>query len=254
MAIKAVLFDLGGTLLHYHDPLSTEPRRPFLRITQAAIAAVIEALDAGYPISSVDKARIAAVIDQEIKQTYQAAIRDLRGSSIEEPIRIGLASTGFSIDESGWQFLRRAFYGVIDTIVTPRFGPTDTLSALQDEGYLLGLISNTFWAADLHDRHLAEHDLLDFFPLRFYSCDYPYSKPHPAIFNSALDAMFLAPDEAVYVGDRYDVDVAGSQSAGLYAVLIESPYQIDPPGAVVPDAIISELPELLAVVKALEGR
>jgi putative hydrolase of the HAD superfamily len=45
-------------------------------------------------------------------------------------------------------------------------------------------------------------------------------KPDPAIFRAALDALGVAPGEALYVGDLYDVDVVGARAAGMEAVLL----------------------------------
>ena len=39
-------------------------------------------------------------------------------------------------------------------------------------------------------------------------------KPDPAIFRAALEALGVAPEEALYVGDLYEVDVVGARAAG----------------------------------------
>lgn len=243
MALRAVLFDLGGTLLHYHDPLQDDPQRAFRRVTLEGIRQLVARLQTdGALLLSLDE--IAALIDRHIEQAYMTSLQGLRGGSIETPIRAALREAGVALSDGRWADLRRHFYSVIDTIVTPRVGLHEMLDALKARGYQMAIISNSYWAADLHDRHLAEHGLLGYFPLRLYSCDTPYMKPHPAIFRQALEALGLAPQEAAYVGDRPDVDIAGAQNVGMYGVLIESPYRTEGLGNVVPDAIISELPEL----------
>jgi putative hydrolase of the HAD superfamily len=45
-------------------------------------------------------------------------------------------------------------------------------------------------------------------------------KPDPAIFRAALAALDVAPAEALYIGDLYDVDVVGARAAGMEAVLL----------------------------------
>ena len=40
-------------------------------------------------------------------------------------------------------------------------------------------------------------------------------KPDPVIFNAAIDRMNLDPAKTVYVGDRYDADVIGSDGVGM---------------------------------------
>jgi putative hydrolase of the HAD superfamily len=45
-------------------------------------------------------------------------------------------------------------------------------------------------------------------------------KPDPAIFLAALDSLGVGPEEALYVGDLYEVDVVGARAAGIEAVLL----------------------------------
>jgi len=46
-------------------------------------------------------------------------------------------------------------------------------------------------------------------------------KPDPQIFALALARMGIAPDDALYVGDLYEVDVVGARAAGLDVVLLD---------------------------------
>ena len=47
------------------------------------------------------------------------------------------------------------------------------------------------------------------------------SKPDPRIFARGLEAAGTAPEETIYVGDSYFVDVVGARQAGLGAVLFD---------------------------------
>ena len=46
-------------------------------------------------------------------------------------------------------------------------------------------------------------------------------KPDPRIFRIALERAGLGPDEAVYVGDLYSIDVLGARAAGMRAILMD---------------------------------
>ena len=46
-------------------------------------------------------------------------------------------------------------------------------------------------------------------------------KPHPTIFQSALDQLGVGADEAVMVGDSLEEDVEGARALGMRAVLID---------------------------------
>lgn len=250
MPLKAILFDLGGTLLHYHDPQEDDPRRPFRRVTLLGVEAVVRQLASASP-TRLEVEPIREAIDRQIGQSYRAMQIEQRGGSIEEPVRAALSEVGIVSDENHWAELRHLLYHPIEQTVTLRPGACSTLTALRDEGYRLGLISNTFWAADLHDRHLAQHDLLDLLPVRVYSSDTLYKKPHPSIFLSALESMDIRPEEAAYVGDRADIDVGGAQNVGMRGILIRSPYQPADLNGYHPDTIIDELPELIPALASL---
>lgn len=48
-----------------------------------------------------------------------------------------------------------------------------------------------------------------------------HEKPHPAIFEAALQQMKADPAESLYVGDVYSVDYVGATRAGMRAVLFD---------------------------------
>jgi putative hydrolase of the HAD superfamily len=53
-------------------------------------------------------------------------------------------------------------------------------------------------------------------------------KPDPRIFQAALQALDVAPEEALYLGDLYAVDVLGARAAGMHAVLLGEPGEGPP--------------------------
>jgi putative hydrolase of the HAD superfamily len=46
-------------------------------------------------------------------------------------------------------------------------------------------------------------------------------KPHPTIFQAALAALAVAPEDAVMVGDSVEEDVEGARALGMRAILID---------------------------------
>jgi HAD superfamily hydrolase (TIGR01509 family) len=46
-------------------------------------------------------------------------------------------------------------------------------------------------------------------------------KPHPAIFQAALQKMKAQPAESLYVGDVYSIDFVGARNVGMEAVLFD---------------------------------
>lgn len=126
-------------------------------------------------------------------------------------------------------------------------GTLETLSTLTKSGYSLALISNTFAPGLVHDAQLAEADLLEWLPLRFYSCEMGYRKPHRRIFEAALRRMGVRPWQAVIVGDRMDTDIKGGRRAGLTTIL-KVPNGLRPRGRHQPHHVIRRLTELPALL------
>ncbi|HUO15623.1 MAG TPA: HAD family hydrolase [Verrucomicrobiae bacterium] len=48
-----------------------------------------------------------------------------------------------------------------------------------------------------------------------------HEKPHPAIFEAALQAMKADPADSLYVGDVYSVDYVGATKAGMQSLLFD---------------------------------
>lgn len=79
-----------------------------------------------------------------------------------------------------------------------------------------------------------------------YAGDMPRRKPHTPPFEAALEALDVAADRALYVGDSLAYDVAGAHNAGLPVAWLDDG---DGPGAYSPEYIVetlAEIPELLA--------
>ena len=48
-----------------------------------------------------------------------------------------------------------------------------------------------------------------------FSSEVGWRKPHPAIFERALEALDVAPERAIFVGDKLSTDVAGASALGM---------------------------------------
>jgi HAD superfamily hydrolase (TIGR01509 family) len=96
-------------------------------------------------------------------------------------------------------------------------GTRHALDRLRAAGLRLGVISN---ADGRVEEALVAAGLRDCFDVVLDSALVGVEKPDPAIFRAALDALDVSPDQALYVGDLYEVDVVGAQAAGMAAVLL----------------------------------
>jgi len=90
------------------------------------------------------------------------------------------------------------------------------LDELRRHGLRVGLISNG--QRDLAE--FVEHHGLDV-DVTVGSLAHGRIKPHPSIFETALSALEVVPDEAVMVGDSYTDDIEGARALGIRAILVD---------------------------------
>jgi HAD superfamily hydrolase (TIGR01509 family) len=93
----------------------------------------------------------------------------------------------------------------------------ESLSRLRRAGMLLGVVSNSDGRVD---EALQSAGLREYFDVVIDSGLVGVEKPDPRIFHAALTALGVRPEEALYVGDLYEVDVVGARAAGIEAVLL----------------------------------
>lgn len=116
-----------------------------------------------------------------------------------------------------------------------------TLIHLRQAGYRLGLVSNRKEALD---DLVAEIGLTPYFDFVLSAGQINSWKPDPRIFQHALTLVQCQPHEVVYVGDNYYADIEGARRAGLAPVLIDPLNLFPDPGCPVIHTI-DQLSQLL---------
>jgi HAD superfamily hydrolase (TIGR01662 family) len=112
------------------------------------------------------------------------------------------------------------------------------LAALREHGLKIGLVSNT--GRDLN-AFIAHHKLdVD---AAVSSGAHGKTKPHPAIFQSALEQLGVTAEEAAMVGDSPEDDVDGAKALGMRAFLVDRDDRFP--------EMENRLPDLLALPAAL---
>ena len=126
--------------------------------------------------------------------------------------------------------------------------PAPTLARLKREGYKLALVSNYAHTPVLRDA-LTRLDLIAHFDALVVSADVGYLKPHPRIFEAALAAVGVAPEDAVMVGNDIPCDIEGAKKAGIRAIWTPYPRVSPPPSHPSADAVVASLAELPDVLR-----
>lgn len=125
------------------------------------------------------------------------------------------------------------------------------VDALHRRGIRMGLVSNTFAPHFVLDQHLESVGLLKYFPVRVYSSDVRYMKPHREIFRRALHQLGASADKTVFVGDRLRNDVRGASRLGMTTILV-SPGGRVRHTRVTPDFVVRQLCEIPDVIASID--
>jgi putative hydrolase of the HAD superfamily len=120
----------------------------------------------------------------------------------------------------------------------------DVLRGLHASGIKIGLITNSHRCLTSFQSYFALEGL---FSVTLSSLDHGYMKPHPSIFESALQAADVEAGEAVMVGDSFSHDVEGARRLGMRGILVARSASAR--AACPPDvAVIQSLRELPALL------
>ncbi|HDQ06476.1 MAG TPA: HAD family hydrolase [Candidatus Bathyarchaeota archaeon] len=201
MSLKAVLFDLGLTLIKTAS-FPEIYRRILARFGVTAslddIARAQNATENEFDIATYDESR-----RKEFWIDYNASLLEKLG--IEER-RLFLAA---QIDELWWECSHVQVYPDVEP----------TLSRLRAKGLKLGLVSNGF-KRDL-DYILGELGLEKWFDMVVCIDSCNCAKPDKEIFLYALDKLGVKPSEALFVGDSVVHDYEGALNVGVKPMLID---------------------------------
>ena len=129
----------------------------------------------------------------------------------------------------------------------PVDGFDEVMNELAGRGIVTGIISNSDGRLDRRMRGIGIRDRFSFL---IDSWDVGVSKPDPRIFEEALKLAPLPPDEVLYVGDYYEVDVVGARGVGMHAALF------DPHGAYgeTDCAMMTRFADVLEIIDGLSDR
>lgn len=93
----------------------------------------------------------------------------------------------------------------------------DTLSKLKNK-YKLAILTNGNVASQR--RKLDTIDLYDLLDYTLVSSEVNMKKPDIRLFEYIANKLNLKPNECIYVGDNYNIDVLGSRNAGMTPIFI----------------------------------
>ncbi|WP_122091075.1 HAD family hydrolase [Halalkalicoccus subterraneus] len=193
MALRAVVFDLDYTLA-----VVTRDRSTLLAEASES---------AGIPVGFS-------------REEYGAAHQRAHSHETRGPIFADLLDG----PEEG-EALATAYRSAIADSLVPIEGAESLIAELETD-YRVGLLTNGPVVAQRDKlRTLGWEELFD---AAVVTGELEEGKPHPGAFEAILEALEVAPEEAVYVGDSVETDVAGAAEIGMVVVQVLYPGGPDP--------------------------
>jgi 2-haloalkanoic acid dehalogenase type II len=242
--IKAVIFDLGNTLMYMHNDWDVVRN-------QGARDLVDFLAERGLV---VDHARFAEEYLSLRKSLYAKAVEEAVEYTAAHSLRTVLAQAGY--EQTSQELIQgglRAFFAFEREQWKPYPESEATLRQLSERGYRLALISNATDDELIQD--LAESaGLRRWFDVSLSSAGVGVRKPNPGVFQVVLNEWGFPPSQVVMVGDTLRFDIAGAHSAGLKAILAAWDLYPDYDAEadhVVPDATAESLDQLVDLILAL---
>jgi len=239
---RAVVFDLGGTLVQWADWEGGAATK--WGLAHDALA--------GYEGMSASRGDFVAAMRAAEKAHWERVDRDHWSGPPTSVVSDGFRRLGVAASKPALLAALDGYARAVAGWCTVFADTRDTLATLRERGYHLGLLSNTWWAAEWHNADLAAHGLGDLLDEVVYTSDLECSKPHPSVFREIASRLGVPPESCVMIGDRQIDDVSGARAVGMRGVWRRNDSGF-PTSDVVPDAIVETLAELPALLRSWGG-
>jgi len=217
-APKAILFDVGGTVLN-------EQRYDL----EAGVRSVVE-----------QEADVA-----EICREFRAEVQQSHGVDREVDLPRWLAKRLSLHDDMAT--LEDTLWSTIATLV-PVPGIEDVLRRLKSDRIPVAAISNAPFCGRILEANLETYGLRKYFQFVVSSADVGFRKPAAAIYEAALSRLGVAAEQTWFIGDTLGEDIVGAAKAGLQPIWIsQDPVE---PGTECPGVRVRDWSEFMNVYEA----
>ena len=224
MTPRAVLFDAAGTLIELSEPLGETYAR-----TAREFGVELPAWRIAEAFGRILRRAEPMVFPGEPREQIARAERDWWRAIVRSTFLAADSTARFSNFDAFFERLY-AWYSA-PASWRPRAGAAESLDTLRAQGITTGVVSNF----DQRLRGLlAGLELADRFDTVVLPADAGVAKPHPRIFELALERIPISAEQAVFVGDDAEKDLEGARRVGMrtidvsgLATLLELPDRLE---------------------------
>lgn len=234
--LRAVLIDLGETLVHldrpWDDVFSANLTSLHSYLEKQSLSSEFEKFARVF-ISAFERASATAdfyKIEIPMEDIISQALRKLKFKELNEDLMRRAITEFYTPELDAWQ---------------PFPDTLSTLSSLRDHGFAMGLVSNakSDWA--VHSI-LKKNELDKYFRVVVTSAEMGIRKPRVEIFERALGMLSAKSAESAFLGDSVNADVIGARIVGMRSIHVRRRPPVN--NLAHADATVSSLSEALKQV------
>jgi 2-haloalkanoic acid dehalogenase type II len=205
LGIKAVLFDLGNTLVKLWIPETVYHRI----LTSSKINRSIEEIREALMKAQKDSERLK--YEQLFGKIPYEEYWNKRDGLV-------LRHLGLPPDRKLLKKIQTRWFDYAECPLFPDVKPV--LSKLRERGLKMGIIS-TGYEQDINAITQKTGLQKELFEVIVGADTLKKTKPDPEVFKYALTKLKVKPQETLFVGDEIDADYRGAENAGIHALLIQ---------------------------------
>lgn len=197
-----VLFDVGGTLVGFEDDAPFAEFLATVKVPHRFVSPTDLRLSMLHTLSRRRHESIGLGLDDDSINNWWLSIFEDLFPRCPETAR------------SMWTLFKNNYFDSLFPDTLP------ILERLNARGVPMGIISN--YGTHLLDL-LPKLAIFDYFDFIIVSAIVGVAKPHPRIFEIAIEEAGRPPNQLLYIGDNVGDDIEGARQAGIDAVLINRP-------------------------------
>jgi putative hydrolase of the HAD superfamily len=232
--IDGVLFDYGQTLVTF-----AYPKAELLEVIGNFRPTIEEVLGASAPPAEVILDQVFMPLEQYVSSESEDEVDWL------EATRAAWKRAGLSLPDGLLYEIVDAEQMCWDRIVKVDPDALQVLSLLRARGVQRGICSNAPFPPEMMRRQVGSNAIGELMDGIVFSSMVGRRKPAPEMYHAALDAIGVAPERVLFVGNRVREDYDGPRSLGMRAVLYTAHNSEPAPAGIRSIARLSELPGLL---------
>lgn len=208
MSITTVFFDMGNTLLDFHQ-VKSDHEKDIIGLESMRVC-----LEDVFGISLT----IEKLTRDFLEPLDHYMVHERKHQTSEKPIEAFLKAVvpEGRLTEDHILTLSRSLYSEYIADVKVIDEAFEMLKTYRLQGMQIGVISNCYMPHVLYKDVFEATGLAPFIDAYFFSYEQGVKKPNPALFERAMQAFGVNASECLMIGDRLKADIVPAQSLGMH--------------------------------------